>query len=424
MSASAATFASTVERPVSRAYAWTAFAILFLLMVVDYVDRQVVVSMFPHLKAHWSLSDTQLGALVSVVSIAVAAGALPLSLLADRWGRVRSIFLMVLVWSAATLACAFARHYTDLFIARSLVGLGEAAYGTAGVALLATLFPPRMRSTVLGAFLAATVLGSVFGVLLGGFIADRWGWQAGFGAVALPGIVLAFVLVAFVRDDKSRAGGAAAAQAAPRMSAREIAVELARPRTALHTCLGAGFNLLVVSTMWSWLPSYLTRFYGLTPAQAGARTALVVLLGGIGALMCSVLADILAARNRNARLLVPVAAAILTTLLMCVAFVFLAPGPAQFTLILLGGFVMAGSVGPADAVVIDVVHPRLRATGASVLSLARNLFGLAGGPLLAGLLSDVYGLRIAMAVVPLFCLVAAAFFLRATRTYARDVVGA
>jgi MFS family permease len=207
------------------------------------------------------------------------------------------------------------------------------------------------------------------------------------------------------------------------MSAREIAVELARPRTALHTCLGAGFNLLVVSTMWAWLPSYLTRFYALTPAQAGAKTALVVLLGGIGALVCSVLADRLAVRNRNARLLVPAVAAVLTTLLMCVAFALLTPGPAQFAVILVGGFVMAGSVGPTDAVVIDVVHPRLRATGASVLSLARNLFGLAGGPLLAGLISDVYGLKVAMAVVPLFCLAAAAFFLRATRTYAKDVVG-
>jgi predicted MFS family arabinose efflux permease len=422
MSVRAATFAAPSERPVSRAYAWSAFAILFLLMVVDYVDRQVVVSMFPHLKAQWGLTDTQLGALVSVVSIAVAAGALPLSLLADRWGRVKSIFLMAIVWSGATLACAFAQRYTDLFVARSIVGLGEAAYGTAGVALLATVFPQRMRSTILGAFLAATVLGSVLGVMLGGYISDHWGWQAGFGTVAIPGIVLAFVLIAVVRDHGGLAADGAA-PAAPRMPARAIVAELLRPRTALHACLGAGFNLLVVSTMWAWLPSYLTRYYGMTPAQAGAKTALVVLLGGAGALVCSVLADRLATRNRNARLIVPAAAAVLTTLLMCFAFAVLTPGPAQFAVILMGGFVMAGSVGPTDAVVIDVVHPRLRATGASILSLARNLFGLAGGPLLAGLLSDKYGLAFAMAVVPLFCLVSAAFFMRATRTYARDVVG-
>ncbi len=96
------------HRPAPRRYAWSVFGILFALMVVDYVDRQVVVSMFSHLKAQWDLSDSQLGALVSVVSVTVALGAVPLSLLADRWSRVKSIFLMALIWSLATIACAFA----------------------------------------------------------------------------------------------------------------------------------------------------------------------------------------------------------------------------------------------------------------------------------------------------------------------------
>ncbi len=150
------------HRPVARRTAWTVFTVLFLLMVVDYVDRQVVVSMFPHLKAQWTLSDSQLGALVSVVSVTVALGAVPLSLLADRWSRVKSIFLMALVWSLATITCAFAGSYLQLLGARSAVGLGEAAYGTVGAALIASLFPPRMRSTVLGAFLAGRYRG--FGV--------------------------------------------------------------------------------------------------------------------------------------------------------------------------------------------------------------------------------------------------------------------
>jgi len=96
------------------------------------------------------------------------------------------------------------------------------------------------------------------------------------------------------------------------------------------------------------------------------------------------------------------------------------PGPTQFALIIAGGIVMAGSVGTTDAVVIDVIHPSLRATGASVLSLMRNLFGLAGGPILAGSLSDVYGLQFAMSVVPLFGLVAAAMYLVAARSYLSD----
>jgi MFS transporter, Spinster family, sphingosine-1-phosphate transporter len=409
------------HRPAPRRYAWSVFAVLFALMVVDYVDRQVVVSMFSHLKAQWDLSDSQLGALVSVVSITVALGAVPLSLLADRWSRVKSVFLMALIWSLATISCAFATSYGHLIGARALVGVGEAAYGTVGAALLASLFPARMRSTVLGAFLAAGMMGSVLGVVLGGFIAEHWGWQAGFGAVGIPGLVLCVVFLLVVRDYKTVAlPSKDTTGSTHRLSARAVVGELLRPRTALVTCIGAGLNLLVVSTVWAWLPSYLNRYYGLAPDQAGLKTGIVVLVGGIGALVWSAVADRLSSRIPSARLLVPAAAAVLTTVFMCAAFAGLPPGNAQFALIVAGGFVMAGSIGPTDAVVIDVIHPALRATAASVLSLTRNLFGLAGGPLLAGALSDAYGLQFAMSVVPAICLVAAGVFILGARTYEAD----
>jgi predicted MFS family arabinose efflux permease len=412
-------------RPVSSRTAWSVFGLLFALMVVDYVDRQVVVSMFPHLKSHWNLSDSQLGAIVSVVSITVALGAVPLSLLADRWSRVKSIFLMALVWSIATIACAFTESYGQLLGARAVVGLGEAAYGTVGAALIASLFPPRMRSTVLGAFLFAGILGSVLGVMLGGVIAERWGWQAGFGTVGIPGLFLAFAFLFFVRDYKTVAlPGPARKDGAAKVTVRAVIAELRRPRTALVTCIGAGFNLLVVSTTYAWLPSYFNRFYGIAPDKAGLKTALVVIVGGLGALLWSVVADRLSSRMPRARLIIPAATAVLTTVFMCAAFIGFPPGNAQYALIVLGGLMMAGSVGPTDAVVIDVIHPGLRATGASILSLTRNLFGLAGGPLLAGALSDNYGLPFALSVVPLFCLAAAALYLYASRYYLADLKSA
>jgi MFS family permease len=305
--------------------------------------------------------------------------------------------------------------------ARSVVGLGEAAYGTVGMALLASLFPVRMRSTVCGAFLAAGMIGSVLGVVLGGFIAQRWGWQAGFGAVGLPGLALCVLFLFVVRDYKTVALPAKD-YAGPRhrLSARAVTAELFRPRTALVTCIGAGLNLLVVSTTWAWLPSYLNRYHGLAPDQAGLKTGLVVLVGGIGAFLWSVIADRLSSRLPTARLIVPAASAVITTVLMFIAFALVEPGPAQFALIVIGGLFMAGSVGPTDAVVIDVIHPGLRATGASVLSLTRNLFGLAGGPLLAGALSDAYGLQFAMTVVPVIGIAAAVLYLIAARTYVAD----
>jgi MFS family permease len=417
-----ASFDAAAHRLPPRRYAWSVFAIVFALMVVDYVDRQVVVSMFPHLKAHWSLTDGQLGALVSVVSITVAIGTVPLSLLADRWSRVKSIFIMALVWSLATISCAFAGEYTHLLGARALVGLGEAAYGSAGAALLATLFPVRMRSTVLGAFLAAGLVGSVLGVVVGGVIAERWGWQAGFGAVGIPGLLLAVLFLLIVRDYKTVALPEQHSAATSKgMAARAIVHALLRPRTALVTCVGAGLQLVMVSTTYAWLPSFFNRFYGLAPDQAGVKTGLVVLVGGVSAVLWSMAADRLSISRPRARLYVPAVAAVLTATFMCIAFGALAPGPAQFALIVAGAAAMTGSIGPVVAVVVDVVHPAVRATAAAVLSLTQNLFGLAAGPLLTGYLSDAYGLPFALSVVPLFCLVAGVVFVIAARTYEADL---
>ena len=412
-------------RPPPRRYAWTVFGILMALMVVDYVDRQVVVSMFSHLKAQWDLSDRQLGALVSIVSVTVALGAIPLSLLADRWSRVKSIFLMALVWSLATIACAFAGTYNHLLAARSVVGLGEAAYGTVGVALLATLFPPRLRSTVLGAFLAAGMLGSVLGVILGGVIAERWGWQAGFGAVGVPGLLLAVLFLFVARDYQTVAlPSTISSSRKPGTGFIAVATELLRPRTAPIACVGAGLQLLAASTIYAWLPSYLHRSYGLAPDQAGLKAGLVVLAGGLGAVVWSVVADRLAVRTPRARLLVPAAVAVTTAVLLSPALLLMAPGPGQFALLVAGGLVMAGTIGPIAAVVVDVTHPGLRATASAVLALTQNLIGLAGGPLLTGVLSDRYGLQTAMGTAPLFCLGAAALFLVAARTYESDLVQA
>src|SRR5512145_2263112 len=182
-----------------RGEAWFAFAMTIALMLFDYIDRQVIVSLFPYIKADWGLSDKQLGALVSIVSVTVAVGALPIALVADRGSRVKSIVVMAAAWSLATISCMFTRSYSALFAARAVVGLGEAGYGSVGAALLSSLFPARMRAALLAAFFAAASIGSVLGVLLGGVIAARWGWQAAFGVVGFPGLVLALLYLR-VRD--------------------------------------------------------------------------------------------------------------------------------------------------------------------------------------------------------------------------------
>ena len=407
-----------------RGPAWFAFAMTLTLMLFDYIDRQVIVSLFPHMKAEWGLSDKQLGSLVSIVSVTVALGALPVALIADRASRVKSIAVMAAAWSLATIACMFTRNFGQLLAARAVVGLGEAGYGSVGAALISSVFPARMRGALLAAFFATASVGSVLGVLLGGFIAAHWGWQAAFGVVGVPGLVFALLYLK-VRDYKTVALTPKLDEATRTTGSTVayVAKSLAKSRTMLWVCLGGASQLIVVSAIWAWLPSFLNRFHGLTPEQAAVRAALVVLVGAGGAVVWGTVTDRLGARSPRNKLFTMALLCVLCMLVL--APTFSATGSmangTQYALIALGGFLMTCSVGPVTAIVIDVIHPGVRATGASVLALFQNLFGLAAGPFIVGVLSDALGLEVALTLVPIAGVLAALFFLLASRSYEGDI---
>jgi MFS family permease len=407
--------------------AWFAFAMTIALMMVDYIDRQVIVSLFPQLKAAWQLSDKQLGALVSVVSLTVAVGTLPIALFADRGSRVKSIVAMAVTWSLATFSCMFTRNYGQLLAMRAVVGVGEAGYGAVGSALIASHFPTRMRGTLLAGFFAAGSVGSVLGVLLGGLIAAHWGWRAAFGVVGVPGLVLA-LLYTRVRDyrtvtltprlDRATSSAGGVAQA--------ILQALTRSRTMLWVCIGGSAQLIVVSAIWAWLPSFLNRVHGMAPDKAAVSAALVVLCGAVGAVVWGAVVDRAGRRCPSTKL--RAMALLCLASLAVLGFAFGAPQfgvlldhQAQFLTIAAGGLLMTCTVGPVTAIVIDVIHPGIRATGASVLALFQNLFGLAAGPFIAGVLSDAWSLQQAMAAMPFFAVLAAVSFLIAQRSYETEM---
>jgi MFS family permease len=407
--------------------AWFAFGMTIALMIFDYIDRQVIVSMFPHMKTDWGLSDKQLGSLVSVVSVTVAIGALPIALLADRASRVKSIVVMAVAWSFATISCMFTRNFGQLFAARAMVGVGEAGYGSVGGALIASHFPSRMRGVLMAGFFACASVGSVLGVMLGGLMAAKWGWKAAFGVVGFPGLVLALLYLR-VRDYRT-------VELTPRLdaatrttgtAARAVVRALARSRTMLWVCVGGSMQLIVVSTVWSWLPSFLNRVHGLATEQAAVKAALVVLCGAVGSVVWGAVVDRAGIRRPYAKLVAMATLCLASLVVLMMAFGQQRLGlglsaQAQFALIAVGGFLMTCTVGPVAAVVIDVIHPGIRATGASVLALCQNLFGLAAGPFIAGVLSDWWGLETAMTVMPLFAVFAAMAFLAAARSYESDM---
>jgi len=279
-----------------------------------------------------------------------------------------------------------------------------------------------MRGALMAAFFAAASVGSVLGVMLGGVIAHEYGWKAAFGVVGFPGLVLA-LLYFLVRDYKT-------VELTPRLdraarstgsAARAIGQALLRSRTMLWVCIGAAAQLVVVSALWAWLPSYLNRTQGLAPDAAALRAALVVLCGAAGSVVWGLVVDKAGARRPRAKLAVLAGLCIVSMFVLTAAFAA-ASGPAQqFALVAAGGFLATCTVGPVSAIVIDVIHPGIRATGASVLALFQNLFGLAAGPFIAGALSDAWGLEHALAAMPLFSVISAIALLVAARTYEDDL---
>jgi MFS family permease len=202
---------------------------------------------------------------------------------------------------------------------------------------------------------------------------------------------------------------------------RVIATALLEPRTALLVCLGSGLQLFVLSTIYTWMPSFLNRYYGLAPDQAGLKAAIVILIGAAGSVIWGNLADRAGHKQPRRKLYVVAAACLLTAALLGFAFGALPSGGLQFALIVAGGFGLTCTLGTVPAVVMDVVHPGLRATAAAMVTLIQNLLGLAAGAFVAGALSDAFGLQTALAVIPLASLAAALLFILAARRYEGDL---
>lgn len=394
--------------------AWIVFALTVALMLADYMTRSVINGVLPDLKTLWALNDSQLGVLVSVVPLIVGVAAWPIALMADRWGYIRSVTLMGAVWSVATILCGVSQSHAQMLMARAAVGLGEAGYGGVGAAVLSSTFPATRISAVLGAFQAAAVFGTALGVIAGGLIGAAHGWRGAFVWIGTGSLLLVALFPLFVREPSRVV--ATRVSASGSMGLGEVVRELLAPRSARFTYLGSGLQIVALAVIAAWMPSFLAREYGLSADQAGTRAGLLVMMAGIGMIVGGLLAD----RAGQRRRLHFASACTLTSFVLLTTAFAIPAGPAQMALLLAGTTLTGAHAGVVGAVIIDVIHPGLRATAIATLALSNNLLGLAPGPYLAGVISDATSLRTAMMVMPAAGLLASACFLLAGRTYERD----
>ncbi|MEU3216681.1 MFS transporter [Streptomyces sp. NPDC006971] len=409
------------EPAVPRSYAWLVFALSFGLLLSDYMSRQVLNVVFPLLKAQWLLSDAQLGSLSGVVALMVGVLAFPLSLLADRWGRVKSLVIAALVWSLATLGCAVSAGYGQMFLGRFMVGVGEAAYGSVGIAVVLSVFPIRLRATLAGAFMAGGSFGSVLAVSAGGVLAQAYGWRWAFGVMGIFGLVLT-VLYGLVVTEK-RLGSASGKHGS--MPGRHASIRTLLPRlfssvSVVCAYIGSGMQLFVAMALLAWMPSFLNRYYSMTSAEAGLVAGVFALISGTGMILCGVVADRLSRRAGSRKWTVAIACSLGSLVLLMTGF-HLPAGPLQLVLIAAGTLVAAGTSGPAAAMVANLTPAAIAATAMATLTLANSLLGLAPGPAVTGILADHVGLLGALRVVPLVSLAGGAAFVIGKSFYERDL---
>jgi MFS family permease len=402
------------------AYAWVVFALTFGLLISDYMARQVLNAVFPLLKAEWALSDGQLGLLSGVVAIMVGLLTFPLSLLADRLGRVKSLAAMAVLWSAATLLCSIADNYGEMLAGRLLVGVGEAAYGSVGIAVVVSVFPKRLRATLSAAFMAGGLLGQVLGVGIGGTVAAAHGWRMAFMAIALGGLALA-VLFPLLVGEKRIALLSAAAGNVPyeRKLAFPKISSLFEGRTIKCAYIGSGLQLFVAGALPAWLPTYFNRYYDLPVAGAASLAALFLAICGVGMVVCGQLSDRLFSKP-DQRVHLAAGYCLACALLLGAAFA-VPPGPPQLILLGLAIFLAAGTTGPAGAMVAGLTPAAIHGTAFATLTLANNFLGLAPGPIVTGWLADRLGLLGAFQWLPLASVAASLVFLCARRSSQADL---
>ena len=398
------------------------FILLFLLYVFDYIDRYIIVSLYPFLKTDFGLSDAQCGLLMSGLIWTQVIFTLPVGWLLDRWSRKKSIGIMSILWGLGSAAGALTVGFGQLFATRCVVGVGEAGYGAGGTSLLSAVFRPGLRARVLGYQQAAIPIGQAVGILLGGVIAMKYGWRSALGIVALPGIIVA-ILMFWIKDYKNvellKTVKDTAAKI--RMGFWGSLKELFRAKSLVMVYVGFPLYMFGSAALSTWMASYFNRFGGMDPAQASTRTSIILAMAVIGAPLGGILTDWWTRKNPAGRLLVPAIGCAATALLTWLAF-SLKVGTPQFIILLLVGMCAIIFLPGTNAVTQDVVHPGLRSMSRSVHIFIQALLGTALGPLIIGAISDAVGLDKAMlwGIAP-FMLLAAVLFLIGARFYKKDL---
>jgi MFS family permease len=392
---------SATRSAFSDRYRSVVLGFLLLAYTFNFIDRTIIGTIGQAIKVDLKLTDTQLG-LLGGLSFAVlyTVLGLPIARLAERFNRVSIISIALVVWSAFTVACGFAGSFTSLLLLRVGVGVGEAGCSPPSHSLISDYFEPKRRATALSIYAFGIPLGGMIGAVAGGWLAKSFGWRVAFIAVGAPGLILALLVKAIVKEPPR--GASDPAQSAAAIAARPVAKgfwgEMKELGAVTRTLFGnfSVVNVVLGITITSlggygigqFSAPYFNRAFGLDYATVGLIFGLVGgLSSGGGTLAGGLVSDWAARRDARWYALIPaVGLAIAAPIYM---FAYRQPDwKAAALILLIPGLFHYTYLGPTFGVVQNVVETHRRATATAVLFLFLNIIALGGGPLLTGWLID------------------------------------
>lgn len=405
------------------------FIVLLAINILNYMDRQILPAVLPHLQKDFQLTNTESGLLGSSFLIIYGLATLPLGMWADLGARKNIVGLCVGLWSLATALSGITRNFGQLFATRAFLGIGEAGYAPASLSMLGDSFPRELRGRILSLWSVSNLFGTALGLIVGGIVADTLGWRWAFYIVGIPGLIAAFLIW---RSHE------------PRRGIFDSEGETSSDLQAEHGGLGKNFlgtliHLLRIPTYWIlmaafifsffivgaaqfWIPSYVSVIFHLSTGEAGVISG-GVLAGGalIGTLLGGWLADALQHRMPQGRMFIATLAFLLGAPLTLLALSL--PALIPFIIVFVIAIIcLSMCLGPLNAIMQDIVRPEMRATAIGLALLLAHLLGDAASPTVIGFIADHSSLGFALTrCAPISLLLAGLICLVGLRTVARDM---
>ena len=415
------------DRPASPAYRAYVLAMLVLVYTFNFIDRQIVGILAVPIKADLSLTDSQLGLMGGLAfALFYTSLGIPVARLADRTSRTWIMTCSLALWSTMTAACGLAHSFIQLFLTRVGVGVGEAGGVAPAYSLICDYFPRNQRARALSVYSFGIPIGSAAGIVAGGVIASLISWRIAFFIVGMAGLLITPLFRLTVREPVR--GGLDNLSAPPTQpSFLEIVSVLRHKPSFWALSLGAATSSMMGYGLFFWIPSFLVRSFGLGLLQASLGFGALVLIGGLfGIWFGGVIADRFGENHKATYALIP-AIAFVATVPFYVAGVLSTTLWMSIAVMLVPTALGLAWLGPVLSAVQHLVPANMRVTASAIFLFINNLIGIGVGTTLIGALSDAMhvrfgaeSLRYAILAGTGFYLIAAAFFLLASRRLEAD----